>query len=371
MEDSTWEPEHNLKNAPDLIAAFHSQNDTIRVQMISINRDSGRTLYKKGDEPEESQQTTQEMTAHSTTYSLPLPETTLMCAELSNVGRIYWLNTEIPQGFHKVDCSCKSCTSINSSKTKKETRRCFKCSKKGHLYQDCPLVYSRRNKQHTQKKVSPSKKSWGTDNPDWENAKIPQEWSTTPQEPKTVQTSDYAKHVEKCFKKQHCLHMRWYSPSDECMTCRLEFDMNGNRISNSPSAPPFSPAPSEDFEFIQLPQDDILKLDSKAEKILKKLARTHPKFTSIFPDVPLGLTYTLQEAEHRYNILKELDDIAEAAFPANEHYTYQDARNDYYHFQEHCAHNRPYGKGHPSCIDCTQEIPALDDLHKMDLQKGM
>src|SRR4051794_21853107 len=84
-------------------------------------------------------------------------------------------------------------------------------------------------------------------------------------------------------------------PSDECMTCCLEFDMNRNHISNSPSAPPFSPNPSEDFEFIPLPQDDVLKLDSKAEKILKKLARAHPKFTSIFPDVPLGLTYTLQE----------------------------------------------------------------------------
>src|SRR3954471_23603095 len=142
MEDSTWEPEANLKNAPDLITAFHAQNSSHQIQMISINRDSGRTPYKKGDESEESQQTTQEMAAYSTTYSVPIIKAALMCAELDNVGRVYWLNTDIPQGFHKIDCNCKSCTNIKQIKAKKETRRCYKCSKKGHLYQDCPLVYS-------------------------------------------------------------------------------------------------------------------------------------------------------------------------------------------------------------------------------------
>src|SRR3954471_11474743 len=218
MEDSTWEPEANLKNAPDLITAFHAQNSSHQIQMISINRDSGRTPYKKGDESEESQQTTQEMAAYSTTYSVPIIKAALMCAELDNVGRVYWLNTDIPQGFHKIDCNCKSCTNIKQIKAKKETRRCYKCSKKGHLYQDCPLVYSRRNKWRTQKKTPEPSSGWGIDNPNWEHEQTPREWSSSPQE-HVIQPSDYAKHVEECFRRKHCPHMRWYSPEDECMTC--------------------------------------------------------------------------------------------------------------------------------------------------------
>jgi hypothetical protein len=143
--------------------------------------------------------------------NIPLPNTKLMCAELENIGHIYYLDIEIPQGLHLLDCRCKDCTII--IKKSRETRHCYKCNKKGHLYRDCPGVSSRCNRTCNNPKVpsheiTREEPGWGTPNPNWETQSIPQEW-TTPSAPTLIKeedTSDYARHWQQCFKKGHCPH---------------------------------------------------------------------------------------------------------------------------------------------------------------------
>src|SRR5436190_1510762 len=88
----------------------------------------------------------------------------------------------------------------------------------------------------------------------------------------------------------------------------------------------------------------------------------------VFPNIPYGVPHTLQEAKQCLATLAELEDIAEGTFLANIHYSYINARRDYFYHLGTCNHDIPYNKNHTDfCTDCTLANLDIRDLYNKDL----
>jgi hypothetical protein len=147
----------------------------------------------------------------------------------------------------------------------------------------------------------------------------------------------------------------------------LDFDADGKSTKKTPSPPPYSPAPS-DYEIVLNEQDVILEHKTEIEKIIKCLKNSFPKIDKILPNIPYGTNHTLDATWKQLNILREVENIADATFPTNIHYNYIKAHKDYFHYLSKCNHGNPFDKNTPFlCDPCFFNNYSIKDLYSKDI----
>ena len=399
--ENSWEPATHLTNAKDLISEFNNQQ-TISSSILTITTqldkspDKEPTIelcsLKRGDRfnevHQQSQQlinTTSNATMNNQIFDTPIKNAILRCTE-SKAGKLYWITTNVPQGFHVKNCQCRFCTNINKCRKNWQHRKCYKCGSKNHLYADCPDVksstYNTKKRQSQDEhnldwlgnKIAQDEQGWGTDNPNFETQDLDPNWiNTTPLTYVEPKLSDRAEHWQKCFKKGRCEHGPLYSPEDDCLSCWLMFDEKGNRIHyNSPSNSPIPYSPvtlkdeDEDFYIISNEEHMTQELNKKSCELIKDLTQTYTLLDTVFPDILYKEKTSHNEALDRRNQLTKVQSLAKATFPANYNCTYLDARQAYFQFRGYCNHHLTFRTGHPHCGQCPESDTKLQGYHAQD-----
>jgi hypothetical protein len=248
---------------------------------------------------------------NKTIYGFPLRNATLLATKFEG-DNLYWLAEGIPSGIHKETCSCKFCKDMEDTNTTRKDRNvtCFKCHAKGHTKNKCPnkpYQPTRNRKHHTKKdnwentkeRVStnwnsiPIRKDpgWGTDNPNWETQELDPNWTKPSDTLRYVpELSDYSKHVQECFKKRGCEHMRMYSYEEECITCRMQFDTNGKRIQQDQAGPSSPKRRNSD------PKETPDHYNKISEQLINDLVKKDAFIDKVFPDLPYSNRTNTEEA---------------------------------------------------------------------------
>jgi hypothetical protein len=314
--------------------------------------------------------------------SFPISKAILLCT-MMNGDKLYWTHEGISNRLHTKECSCKFCKIVDTSLIIKDNCKCHKCHTRGHLQANCPNKPSKGKKPEKRTRpihiernwgnrtITPThtKARWGIDNPDWEAQELDPNWtrptgSLKHPEPKL---SDYSKHLQECFKKSGCEHQRFYSYQDECMSCRIRFDTEGNYIrqkTNSPTSPAISQFTSVELEDIrdrsQTPEVSISTLNDQADHAINCINRTDSLVSMVFPDLPLHPKENYDKAKHRRDLLRDVATLAEATFPANFQTTYIEAWRTYKDILGWCHHNLVYRLHHEHCEECRDYANLLE-----------
>jgi len=216
---------------------------------------------------------------------------------------------------------------------------------------------------------------WGRDNPNWETQNLDPNWTKLSEPIKHTEThlSDYAKHVQECFRKTRCIHQRFFSPEDECLLCRAMYDERGNLIQQgmkSPSTPPVSPLTiSETEDRSPTPEPSLYQINEQANEFISQIVEAGTYVDMVFPDLPYLPRENRDEATERRDMVRDVAILARAAFPANYQTTYADAWRRYKNLRGYCQHNLVYRLHRDHCKDCEEYSKMLEGRHAADYQK--